>query len=50
MKIDNIIPSELKVIASSHLDISQDLNVEDPPKTLGEILNEKEEKKTESPD
>ena len=45
MKIDNIIPSELKVTASAKLNISEDLKKEDPPKQLEQIINEQKEKK-----
>jgi hypothetical protein len=45
MKIDNIIPSELKVVASENLDISQDLQAKDPDETLEQIINEKKEQK-----
>lgn len=44
MKIDNIIPSTLKVTANSKLNVEQDLTVQDPEKPLSEILNEKKEK------
>jgi hypothetical protein len=44
MKIDNIIPSTLKIVASENLNIQKDLIEQDPEKTLSEILNEKEEK------
>lgn len=42
MKLDNIIMSELKIIASENLDVQKDLNLPDPPQTLAQILNEKE--------
>lgn len=45
MKLDNIIPSELKVIASENLDISQDLKAQDPNKELEQIIHEQAEKK-----
>jgi hypothetical protein len=44
MKIDNIISSTLKVVASENLNIQKDLTEQDPEQTLSEILNEKEEK------
>jgi len=44
MKLDNIIMSELKVIASENLDVQHDLNLPDPQKTLAQILHEEEEK------
>jgi hypothetical protein len=44
MKIDNIIPSTLKVTANEKLNIQQDLKIEDPEKPLSELLNEKEKK------
>lgn len=42
MKLDNIIMSELKVIASENLDVQHDLNLPDPPQTLAQILHEEE--------
>jgi hypothetical protein len=44
MKLDNIIMSELKVIASENLDVQHDLNLPDPPQTLAQIIHEEEEK------
>lgn len=43
MNIDNIIPSTLKVTASTDLNIQNDLNIEDSTKTLAQILNEEKE-------
>ena len=40
----NIINSELKIVASENLDLTEELNNVDSNKTLEEILNEKEEK------
>lgn len=42
MKIDNIIPSELKVVASEHLNVEQDLKAADSEKPIELLLNEKE--------
>jgi len=50
MKIDNITPSELKVVASSNLDISEDLNQPDPDKQLEAIINEQKEKDSKKTD
>jgi hypothetical protein len=44
MKLDNIIMSELKIIASENLDVQHDLNLPDPPQTLAQIIYEEEEK------
>jgi len=44
MKLDNIIMSELKVIASENLDVQHDLNLPDPLQTLAQIIHEEEEK------
>jgi len=43
-KLMNIINSELKVVASENLDLTEELNNVDSNKTLEEIFNEKEEK------
>jgi hypothetical protein len=45
MKIDNIIQSELKVVASENLNIQKDLETQDPEKSLEKIINEQKEKK-----
>lgn len=46
MNIDNIINSTLKVTASEKLDITNDLEKADSPKTLAELLHEEKEKNT----
>lgn len=46
----NIINSELKVVASNILDLTEELNNVDSIKSLEEILNEKEEKESENQD
>jgi hypothetical protein len=43
MKIDNIIPSTLKVIASENLNIQKDLESQDSDKPLELLLNEQKE-------
>lgn len=48
MKIDKIIPSELKIVASEKLNIQKDLQTEDPDKSLEKIINEQTEKKQSS--
>jgi len=45
MNIDNIIASELKIVASDKLNIKKDLETPDPEKSLEKIINEQKEKK-----
>lgn len=48
MKIDNIIPSELKVVASEHLNIQQDLQAVDSEKPIELLIHEEEKTKQSS--
>lgn len=50
MNIDNIIPSELKVVASEHLNIEKDLTSPDSEKPIELLLNEEKETKQVSTD
>lgn len=45
MKIDNIIPSTLKITASENLNIQKDLESEDSNKPIELLLNEQKENK-----
>lgn len=49
MKVDNIIPSTLKVVASENLNIQKDLDSEDSNKPIELLLNEqkKDQKSTD---
>lgn len=48
MNIDHIIPSVLKVTASTNLNIQKDLEQNEPEKTLAQILNEEKQIETET--
>jgi len=48
MKIDNIIPSTLKVTASDNVNIQKDLESKDSDQPIELLLNEQQEKKENS--
>lgn len=50
MKIDNIISSTLKVIASENINIQKDLETPDSEKNIQSIIDEQKEKTTKSKD
>ena len=48
MKIDNIIPSELKVVASEHINVEEDLKAADSEKPIELLIHEEEKTKQSS--